>query len=257
MNRAETLRPRRGLHQITPLTAVVLLAALITAVLTPPGLLLPAAALVVIAALAALSGEGAGRFLRRIRFVMLFSVVLFVAQALSIHAGQVLISSPVLVTTGGIVGGLRMALRFIGVLGASFLFVTVVDPDRLAQTLIRIGVPYRYGYLLILALRFVPFFEGELAAIRDAQRVRGIQVSVRSPRRLIDAVHYTFIPVLVSALSRVDSISISMKSRGFGLHPRRTVTQEETWSRWDAWTLGVAGGLMGAAIWLKVTKGGP
>ena len=36
------------------------------------------------------------------------------------------------------------------------------------------------------------------------------------------AIRYTFVPVLVSGLMRVDSIALSMKGRCFGLHRRRT-----------------------------------
>ncbi len=118
-----------------------------------------------------------------------------------------------------------MALRFLVILTGSFLFVLVTDPDRLAQLFIRMGIPYRYGFAFILALRFVPFFRGELQTVREAQRIRGIRSSVRSPSGLRKTIHYTLIPVLVSGLVRVDSITLSMKGRAFGLHATRTSAQ--------------------------------
>ena len=141
-----------------------------------------------------------------------------------------------------------MALRFLVILSASTLFVRTTDPDRLAQGLIRAGVPYRYGYLFILALRFVPFFQDELRSVREAQRVRGIEVSVRSPRRIAHAARYTFVPVLVSGLHRVDCIAISMKGRCFVLYRRRTTSRDEPRSAWSLVALGIAGCAIALAV---------
>ncbi|MDD5263753.1 MAG: energy-coupling factor transporter transmembrane component T [Candidatus Bipolaricaulis sp.] len=238
----------RGLHRSSPMANFALLLALVGVVLAVPSLIVEGAILLGVGCLAVASGDRPTVFLRRLRFVTLFALVLFIAQALSVSAGQVLLASPVRVTAGGLLAGGRMALRFLVILSASALFVRTTDPDRLAQGLIRSGIPYRYGYLLILALRFVPFFQDELRSVREAQRVRGIEVSVRSPRRIAHAARYTFVPVLVSGLHRVDSIAISMKGRCFGLHPKRTTSREETRSAWSPVVLGIASLVLALAV---------
>jgi len=238
----------RGLHCSSPMAGFVLLLALVGVVLAVPSLIVEGAILLGVGCLVIISGDRPTQFLRRLRFVLLFALVLFIAQALSIHTGRVFVTSPVRITAGGLLAGAKMALRFLVILSASALFVQTTDPDRLAQGLIRMGVPYRYGYLLILALRFVPFFQDELRSVREAQRVRGIEVSVRSPRRIVHAVRYTFVPVLVSGLHRVDSIAISMKGRCFGLHPKRTTSREEPQSGWSLVALGVGGLAIALAI---------
>jgi energy-coupling factor transport system permease protein len=141
-----------------------------------------------------------------------------------------------------------MALRFLVILSSSFLFVHVTDPDRLAGMLIRCGIPYRYGYLLILSLRFVPFFRRELRVVREAQTVRGLRPSVRSLRGIRRAVRYTFVPVLVSGLMRVDSIALSMKGRCFGLHPRRTASRSERFREADGVAMACVGLLVALAV---------
>jgi energy-coupling factor transport system permease protein len=238
----------RGLHRSSPMTSFVLLLAFVGVVLAVPSLIVEGAVLVGVACLAAVSGERPPQFLRRLRFVLLFALVLFVAQALSTRTGQALVASPLRITTGGLLAGGRMALRFLVILSASGLFVRTTAPDRLAQGLIQAGVPYRYGYLFILALRFVPFFQDELRSVREAQRVRGIRISVRSPRRIAHAARYTFVPVLVSGLHRVDSIAISMKGRCFGLYPARTTSWEEPRSLWSLVALGIAGAAIALAV---------
>ena len=227
------LSDERGLLLASAGANLMLLIALVYAALGSPSVGLKAAAFATILVLAGLSGIRPSAFVRRIRFVLIFTVVLFVAQALSVHHGTAIVSSPIRITVEGLLSGAAMSLRFLCILSASMLFVWVTDPDRLAQTMIRFGVPYRFGYLLILALRFVPFFEAEVRTIREAQRVRGLETSVRSPRGVARAARYTFVPVLVSALSRVDGIAMSMKGRCFGLRPVRTFSRPLTWTLVD------------------------
>jgi energy-coupling factor transport system permease protein len=230
----------------------VLLLCTVSAVLISPGVSIKGLLVALVVLLASLSGESPLRFVRSVRFVVYFAAVLLVVQTLSIHTGVALLSRPFLVTSGGLLAGGEMALRFFAILSASFLFVNVTDPDRLAQGFIRLGLPYRYGYLLILSLRFVPFFRDELRSVREAQRVRGIDISVRTPKAVLHAARYTFVPVLVSALSRVDSIALSMKGRCFGLYPTRTTARTEARTFWDWIALGV--GLAAVAVSLLAVR---
>jgi len=194
------------------------------AVLGTRGICAKMAALLLVFGLAAWSEGSAWAWCKSLRFVILFAALLFLTQVLSIRDGEILFRMGIPITTAGLVAGANMALRFLVVLSASFMFVLTTDPDRFANALIRWGVPYRYGFTLILALRFVPFFRNELRIVREAQRLRGIQTSVRSIGGIRRAIRYTFIPVLVSGLIRVDTIAMSMKGRAFGLYPRRTVS---------------------------------
>ena len=224
----------RGLHRVGPAGNVLILGGFVTVGLASPSVLLKVGALAVVGALVLLSDEAPRRFLGSLRFVLLFALFLFVVQALSVRSGAALLERPLRVTDRGLLAGAGMALRFLLILTSSFLFVTVTDPDRLAHLFIRLGLPYRYGYAFILALRFVPFFRNELRTVREAQRIRGIRTSVRSLAGIRRAVRFTFLPVLVSGLIRVDSITMSMKGRAFGLHRRRSSSVVERWRVEDA-----------------------
>lgn len=237
-----------GLRSATPAAKLVLLIGLVGAALASPSIVVRLSAFGSVLVLAGWSGVPAGTFLRSLRFVVFFAAVLFIAQVLSIREGTPLIERLVRITDVGILSGAGMALRFLVILSSSFLFVHVTDPDRLAGMLIRCGIPYRHGYLLILALRFVPFFQRELRIVREAQKVRGLRPSVRSLHGIRRAIRYTFIPVLVSGLMRVDSIALSMKGRCFGLHRRRTATRSERFRRADGIAVGSVGLLVTLAI---------
>jgi energy-coupling factor transport system permease protein len=238
----------QGLHRAGALANTSLLLCLVGSTLAARTILVPLAGLAVVFFLALASGERPTKLVPLRAFVFLFALLLFVAQVLSVRTGTIVIPSPVRVTSDGLVSGARMSSRFLAILCASALFVRTTDPDGLAGALIRLRIPYRYAHLIILALRFVPFFQGELHSIRDAQRVRGIRVSVRGPRRILSAARYTFIPVLVSGLQRVDSMAISMKGRCFGLYSTRTPSRQEKWSHWSEVALLFGLGIVGLAV---------
>ena len=225
----------RGLHRVGPLGSFAVLCGFLVVALAAASLALKAVALICVFGLAAASSEQLWPFFRSLRFVLTFAVVLFVAQALSIHDGRTLFSIGVSITDTGLRSGAQMALRFFLIVASSFLFVLVTDPYRLAHAIIRMGVPYHYGFVFILALRFVPFFRDELQTVREAQRMRGIRTKIRRLSDVRRAVRYTFIPVLVSGLVRVDSIAMSMKGRCFGLYPKRTQSETVRIGRADGW----------------------
>lgn len=216
----------RGLHRVNPGTGILLLACLLFAVFGASSLIVKTTVFVLIFCLAAWSEGSVWTWCKSLRFVVIFASLLFLAQVLTVRDGAVLFRIGISVTSLGVISGANMALRFLVVLSASFLFVLTTDPDALAGSLIRWGIPYRHGFTLILALRFVPFFRNELKIVREAQRLRGIQTSVRSIRGIRRAIRYTFVPVLVSGLIRVDTIAMSMKGRAFGLHRHRTPSSQ-------------------------------
>ena len=75
---------------------------------------------------------------------------------------------------------------------------------------------------LASAFSLVPLFDAEASLVLDAQRARGIDSHTKNPKGIIRLVRYTLIPMVISALSRVDSLAISMEARGFGYKKKRT-----------------------------------
>ena len=246
-----SLRGTLDLRSTSVAGSLLALGGVLMVALVSPSLWLRGAVLLIVFLLSIVARGDAGVGIRRpvgLRFVFLFALILFLAQTLSIREGQTVIRLGVAITDGGIRAGGAMALRFLLILSASFLFVRVTDPDRLAHALIRWGIPYRYGYAFVLALRFVPFFQNELRTVREAQRLRGIRTSVRSIDGIRRAVRFTFLPVLVSGLVRVDAISMSMKGRAFGVHRSRTRSEPLKWSALDAAAILLSVGLIVLAV---------
>jgi len=185
----------------------------------------------------------AGVQLRSVRGTRLFvttALLLGLLQAVFVDQGAVLLEiGPLTVTAGGVEAGVYVAGRFLSVILLSYLFVLTTEPNDLAYALMRAGLPYRYGFALITALRLVPAFEQEGQTVYNAQLARGVQYDVRSPRRFLALARQFILPLLVSTLGRVDALAVSMEGRCFGKYPSRTFLREvrATWR--DAVAVGV------------------
>lgn len=205
-----------------PLAKFALLCAHAAAVLSAPGLVAKGA----LALLPMVIGRR--RLARRRAFhaAITFGGFLFVLQAVVVSGSTVATLGPLTVSAEGLRMGGEMALRFLGVLGGSLLFVATTRPEEFASALSGSCLPYRYTYVLVLALRFLPLFRHEYLRVREAQRVRGLRLR---PWRLASHVRWTVLPVLASALARAEGVALAMQARGFGSRRRRTTLEEVPW----------------------------
>lgn len=183
--------------------------------------------------------------MRGTRLFVLTALMLGLVQVLFVHEGSTLVEAgPLVITTGGVEAGLYVAGRFLSVVLLSYLFVVTTEPSDLAYSLMRAGLPYRYGFALITALRLVPTFEEEGQIVYHAQLARGVSYDARSPRRFLVLARQFFLPLLVSALGKVDALAVSMEGRCFGKYPTRTFLRQVHWSMLD-W---LASGLLIACV---------
>ncbi len=172
------------------------------------------------------------------KFVILFSILILVLQVIITVNGTILgYIIPSLngfgpyfpITDYGIERGLSLCIRFLLIIFSSMLFVAVTDPTLLAHALTMLRIPYRYSFTLVIALRFLPLFESENQVVRLAQKSRGIKPEVGGLRKILRTIQYTFFPLIVSSLSRVDTLAMSMDSRGFGYSENRTYLRKSEW----------------------------
>jgi energy-coupling factor transport system permease protein len=168
------------------------------------------------------------------------AVVLGGLQLIFNRSGIVLASvGPLSVTRIGVNAAIIVAGRFLSVILLSYLFVLTTDPNDLAYGLMQVGLPYRYGFALITALRLVPIFEREAQRVYQAQVVRGAGYGAKGPRRFFILMRQFLLPMLSSALGKVDALAVSMEGRGFGRYPTRTFYRPRSITRRDR--IGLAG----------------
>ena len=164
--------------------------------------------------------------IRGFRFAFLTGLMLFVLHMLFFKDGQILIdpggADLFVITMGGLEMGLRFSSRFMAIITLSYIFVLTTDPSDLAYALMKIGLPYRFGFMLVTALRLAPLLEQEGKTIYQAQLVRGVRYDRGQIKKVFLLVQQFMTPLLISALRRADKLVFSMEGRGFGKYSNRT-----------------------------------
>lgn len=133
------------------------------------------------------------------------------------------IAGPYTVTLQQLFYHLNMTMKVICVVPVALLFIACTDPSEFAASLASIGVSYRIGYSVSLALRYIPDVQREYHNISQAQQARGIDLSGKDKlfTRLKNSVAI-LLPLILSSLNRIETVSNAMELRGFGKNKVRT-----------------------------------
>jgi len=134
------------------------------------------------------------------------------------------------------------------------LFVCTTNPSEFAASLNRIGVSYKIGYAVALALRYIPDIQREYRDISLAQQARGVEMSSKkaSVTERLKAAGAILIPLILSSMDRIETISNAMELRGFGKNPRRTWYMSRKFSGADI--AFIAGSLLLMVVSLLITS---
>jgi len=97
------------------------------------------------------------------------------------------------------------------------------------------------NFMLAMTLQLIPVFEREFGIILSAQKSRGMK------GRGFAAVLPSFIPVFVGAIERVQQLSISLESRGFGSAGVKT-SYRQVRARPSDWVIGILGAAVIATL---------
>ena len=115
----------------------------------------------------------------------------------------------------GLLFGLVVCCRIaVPLMAFQYLFSTST-PNQIVLGLVRVGVPYKVAFLVSTTFRFVPFLLEEYTAIRDAQRLRGIDLDTLGIARKLVATARLLVPLLVNCLNKAQQLEIALQARGF------------------------------------------
>ena len=120
-----------------------------------------------------------------------------------------------------VASGLKMMVMTVAVL---LMLGTTRLPSLTAALVSQGKIPYEYAFMFTSALRFMPDFIAESHAVREAQICRGY-VQSRNPLKRIVAYAALVEPMVLRAITRSDTMAMSLELRGFG-SSRRTFTQQ-------------------------------
>jgi len=174
------------------------------------------------------------RRLHGIRLALTTSILLAIMQMVFIREGPILLSmGKWVLTENGLSAAVRVGVRFLAIILLSYAFVLTTAANDLSYALMQAGLPYRYGFSLVSALRLVPVFQQEADIVYKAQLARGFRYDQFRISRLFNMMRSFLLPLLVSSLSKVDALAVSMESRCFGMYPTRTYLRAVPFRRSD------------------------
>ena len=141
---------------------------------------------------------------------------------------------PYVVTAEQLFYHLNVILKNACTIPIVLLFVCTTNPSEFAASLSRIGVSYRISYAVALALRYIPDIQREYHDISLAQQARGTEMSKKTSLvNRLKAASTILIPLILSSMERIESISNAMELRGFGKGKKRTWYSSRKFSRMD------------------------
>lgn len=152
-----------------------------------------------------------------------FTLLILLLQPWFFQSGAALAQiGPLRLTTDGLLGAALLAVRA-NVLALLALMPLLTTPeDRLILGMVKLGLPYRIGLTITLALRYLPSTSALFNMVRQAQEARGF--SAGSGRWLAKARSFfpVLIAVIITSIRLSDQLTLSMAVRGLGSGPRST-----------------------------------
>lgn len=144
------------------------------------------------------------------------------------------IAGPYVVTAEQLFYHLNVILKSACTIPIVLLFVCTTNPSEFAASLNRIGVSYRIAYAVALALRYIPDIQREYRDISLAQQARGTEMSKKASLvNRLKAASSILIPLILSSMERIETISNAMELRGFGKDKKRTWYSARKFSKAD------------------------
>jgi energy-coupling factor transport system permease protein len=155
------------------------------------------------------------------------------------------IAGPYVVTAEQLFYHLNVILKTGCTIPIVLLFVCTTNPSEFAASLNRIGVSYKISYAVALALRYIPDIQREYRDISLAQQARGTEMSKKASLvKRLKAAGSILIPLILSSMERIETVSNAMELRGFGKSAKRTWYSGRRFSKLDIACMIFAVGLM-------------
>ena len=167
------------------------------------------------------------------------------------------IAGPYVVTAEQLFYHFNVILKNACTIPIVLLFVCTTNPSEFAASLNRIGVSYRVSYAVALSLRYIPDIQREFRDISLAQQARGTEMSKKASLvNRLKAASSILIPLILSSMERIETISNAMELRGFGKGKKRTWYSGRKFSKMDLLAMAICVGLMLLSLALTYLNGG-
>lgn len=173
---------------------------------------------VIIAAASGILNKAKGVF----KALFILGLILMLFQLFFVPYGKVyfhILGIPI--TDMGVSFSSLLMLKMIAALSPLSLMLMLTPMNELLTAMVdKLKVPYQYAFVVITALRFIPTFSHEMDQIMQAQMSRGHETDTKNPFKKVKVIIPMCIPLLMSSVRRIETMAISIETRGFCTGPR-------------------------------------
>lgn len=148
--------------------------------------------------------------------------------------------------------GVAVGLRVAALAWAIMAWLFTTDQATLVRSLVSLGLPYEWGLVLAMALRYLPTMSLTLRTISEAQQSRALDLAAGNPLQRARRYAPILVAMIIAALRTADNVSRALESRALGAMPQRTYLRTLHMRRadvvWMAGILVVTGGVLYARL---------
>ncbi len=150
-----------------------------------------------------------------------FTILIILLQPWFFPTGQTLIQiGPLRLTVTGALGALTLAVRANTLALLALMPLLTTPEDQVIRGMVKLGLPYRWGLTITLALRYLPNTSALFTTIRQAQEARGFAAGAGRWWAKARSFFPVLIAVIIASIRLSDQLALSMAVRGLGSGPR-------------------------------------
>jgi energy-coupling factor transport system permease protein len=237
MERIGLFRPGNTIiHQMNPVTKLVLATSFSIAGFLAPNLFLPLTLFVLSVVLLSVARALTEVARTIFKFVLFFMIVLFVVQSLWWSGGEspIYMIGVVPIHVNGFLYSCQVAARLLTVLCSFYLMMFTTHPSDLVFSLEQRGLSPKIGYVLLATLQSVIEMQERASVIMEVQKCRGVEsqgnLLVRS------RAYFPLIgPLIVGSVLNIESRALALEVRGFSSGAGKTYLRIFKDLPWEPW----------------------
>ena len=127
----------------------------------------------------------------------------------------------------------RIFVRLLACAIPLFLTFYVTKINDIANSLVKVcHVPYKYAFVFMSTVHFIPVFLNDMSNIMEAQTARGVEFDGGFIKRL-RLMAPLCVPLLVGSVRKTNSAAIAAEVRGFTLRTRASGYKEYPFAAYD------------------------
>jgi energy-coupling factor transport system permease protein len=190
-------------------------------------------------------------FLRGIAFLLLLVLVL---TTLFTGGGSTIWFSigPLHISAEGFMKAALLTSRLLALSLTFFFWLSTTDQGEMTRGFVALGLPYEWGLMIALALRYLPILAGLFEQVREAQEARGLDLAQRSLAARLQAYRPILIAVVIGALRHGERLGWALEARALGAGSRRTVFRPLRLRRDDLLALAFLALVLAASVALRL-----